>query len=78
MVIYSGIIVCSSFLVLTHIIKMRLLELCKDQYDVPLLEDSCEAHGSSYEDGTKVGQVWRYVYIFILFWSPYFQLLKVV
>jgi CDP-6-deoxy-D-xylo-4-hexulose-3-dehydrase len=36
--------------------KDRLLELC-DQYDVPLLEDSCAALGSSYEDGTKVGQV---------------------
>ena len=36
--------------------KDRLLELCKE-YEVPLLEDACAALGSSYEDGTKVGQV---------------------
>jgi CDP-4-dehydro-6-deoxyglucose reductase, E1 len=34
----------------------RLLELCKT-YDVPLLEDACASLGSSYEDGTKVGQI---------------------
>ena len=36
--------------------KDRLLELCK-KYEVPLLEDACAALGSSYEDGTMVGQV---------------------
>lgn len=36
--------------------KDRLLELCK-KYDVLLLEDGCASLGSSYEDGTKVGQV---------------------
>ena len=36
--------------------KDRLLELCK-KYEVLLLEDACAALGSSYEDGTMVGQV---------------------
>jgi len=36
--------------------KDRLLELCKI-YNVPLLEDGCASLGSSYEDGTKVGQI---------------------
>ena len=36
--------------------KNRLLELCK-KYDVLLLEDGCASLGSSYEDGTMVGQV---------------------
>ena len=36
--------------------KDRLLELCK-KYDVLLLEDGCASLGSSYEDGTKVGQI---------------------
>mgnify|MGYP001252671345 FL=1 len=36
--------------------KDRLLKLCK-KYDVLLLEDACAALGSSYEDGTMVGQV---------------------
>ena len=36
--------------------KEELLKL-SEKYNVPLLEDSCAALGSSYEDGTKVGQV---------------------
>ena len=36
--------------------KDRLIGLCK-KYEVPLLEDACAALGSSYEDGTKVGQI---------------------
>ena len=36
--------------------KNRLLELSK-KYEVLLLEDACASLGSSYEDGTKVGQV---------------------
>ena len=36
--------------------KDRLLELCK-KYEIPLLEDACASLGSSYEDGTMVGQV---------------------
>ena len=36
--------------------KEELLNLSK-KYDVPLLEDSCAALGSCYEDGTKVGKV---------------------
>ena len=36
--------------------KEELLKL-SEKYNVPLLEDSCAALGSSYEDGTMVGQV---------------------
>jgi CDP-6-deoxy-D-xylo-4-hexulose-3-dehydrase len=36
--------------------KEELLNLSK-KYNVPLLEDGCAALGSSYEDGTMVGQV---------------------
>ena len=36
--------------------KEQLLKL-SEKYNVPLLEDSCAALGSSYEDGTMVGQV---------------------
>ena len=36
--------------------KEELLRLSK-KYNVPLLEDGCAALGSSYEDGTMVGQV---------------------
>ncbi len=36
--------------------KKELLNLSK-KYDVPIIEDSCAALGSSYEDGTMVGQI---------------------
>ena len=36
--------------------KEELLKL-SEKYNVPLLEDSCAALGSSYEDGTMVGRV---------------------
>ncbi len=36
--------------------KEGLLSLSK-KYDVPIIEDSCAALGSSYEDGTMVGQI---------------------
>tara|TARA_R110001592_G_scaffold60133_4_gene182824 strand:+ start:4192 stop:5379 length:1188 start_codon:yes stop_codon:yes gene_type:complete len=36
--------------------KEKLLKL-SEKYNVPLIEDSCAALGSSYEDGTKVGQI---------------------
>jgi len=36
--------------------KEELLRL-SEKYNVPLMEDSCAALGSSYEDGTKVGKV---------------------
>lgn len=36
--------------------KEELLKL-SEKYNVPVLEDSCAALGSSYEDGTMVGQV---------------------
>ena len=36
--------------------KEELLRL-SEKYNVPLMEDSCAALGSSYEDGTMVGQV---------------------
>ena len=36
--------------------KEELLNLSK-KYNVPMIEDSCAALGSSYEDGTMVGQV---------------------
>ena len=36
--------------------KKELLKL-SEKYNVPLLEDSCASLGSTYEDGTKVGQI---------------------